>query len=120
MDRSRARKFDLLCSSTAGNALSIAQEREALRDSYGRTKYGQSLLLARRLVEAGTTGAAVTASSWPGVASKAATSEGAVTAPAPNRHTIPQHRPTFSQRSTRHSVLTIALRCATPSSVPSA
>lgn len=35
------------------NALDLTRERKSLRASYGRSKFGQSLLLARRLVEAG-------------------------------------------------------------------
>ncbi len=35
------------------NAFNLAEEREAVRDAYGRTTFGQSCLSARRLVEAG-------------------------------------------------------------------
>lgn len=35
-------------------AFNLSAESDAVRDSYGRTPYGQSCLLARRLVEAGT------------------------------------------------------------------
>lgn len=35
-------------------ALDLSREPEWLRDAYGRTSYGQSCLLARRLIEAGT------------------------------------------------------------------
>jgi hypothetical protein len=45
--------FDLLCSSKARQAFDLHREPSALRDRYGRGKFGQSLLLARRLVEAG-------------------------------------------------------------------
>ena len=34
-------------------AVDLARESEATRDRYGRNKFGQSLLLARRLIEAG-------------------------------------------------------------------
>jgi uncharacterized protein (DUF1501 family) len=34
-------------------ALDLSRESDAMRDRYGRTRIGQSLLLARRLVEAG-------------------------------------------------------------------
>jgi hypothetical protein len=34
-------------------AFQLAEERDALRDAYGRNTFGQSCLLARRLVEAG-------------------------------------------------------------------
>jgi len=45
--------FALLSSSRARSAFDLAQEPARLRDSYGRHKFGQSVLLARRLVEAG-------------------------------------------------------------------
>jgi hypothetical protein len=45
--------FDLLCSAPARQAFDLHREPAALRDRYGRTKFGQSLLLARRLVEVG-------------------------------------------------------------------
>src|SRR5437773_3785188 len=35
-------------------AFNLSAESDAVRDSYGRTTYGQSCLLARRVVEAGT------------------------------------------------------------------
>jgi hypothetical protein len=45
--------FSLLTSSRFGKAFQIDQEPESVRDRYGRHMFGQSLLLARRLVEAG-------------------------------------------------------------------
>jgi hypothetical protein len=54
MDSFQARAFDLLTSPTAQRAFRIDQETPRLRDSYGRNIYGQSVLLARRLIEAGT------------------------------------------------------------------
>lgn len=42
-----------LVGSQAGEALELHREPAAVRDSYGRTAVGQSLLMARRLVEAG-------------------------------------------------------------------
>jgi hypothetical protein len=47
--------FDLLRSTRARQAFDLDQEPPALRDRYGRHKVGQSVLLARRLVEAGVT-----------------------------------------------------------------
>jgi uncharacterized protein (DUF1501 family) len=44
---------DLLRSTRARRAFDIGQEPAALRDRYGRHRFGQSVLLARRLVEAG-------------------------------------------------------------------
>jgi uncharacterized protein (DUF1501 family) len=44
---------DLLTSSHAREAFDLSREATSLRDKYGRTRWGQSMLLARRLVEAG-------------------------------------------------------------------
>lgn len=45
--------FDLLAGRSARRAFEISEESEAVRDRYGRNRFGQSMLLARRLVEAG-------------------------------------------------------------------
>ncbi len=45
--------FDLLRSPQARRAFDLDREPPAVRDRYGRTRFGQSVLLARRLVEAG-------------------------------------------------------------------
>jgi hypothetical protein len=45
--------LDLLSSHQARAACDLKQEPEALRDRYGRGQFGQSVLLARRLVESG-------------------------------------------------------------------
>ncbi len=49
----QAQAFDLLTSSRARAAFDLAKETPALRDRYGRHHFGQTCLLARRLVEAG-------------------------------------------------------------------
>lgn len=49
----RERAFDLLRSDAVRRSFDIAQEDQRTRQRYGRHKHGQSLLLARRLVEAG-------------------------------------------------------------------
>ncbi len=54
MERLQGRACDLLTSSAAQRAFQLDQEPTHLRDIYGRNIYGQSMLLARRLVEAGT------------------------------------------------------------------
>jgi hypothetical protein len=54
VEQLQARACDLLTSSAAQRAFRLDQEPAKVRDSYGRNIYGQSLLLARRLVEAGT------------------------------------------------------------------
>ncbi len=53
LDQYNARALDLLTSDKARNAFDINQEDPLLRDRYGRHKWGQRALLARRLVEAG-------------------------------------------------------------------
>jgi hypothetical protein len=50
---SQERAFGLLHSEPVRRAFDLGQESAALRERYGRTTLGQSLLLARRLVEAG-------------------------------------------------------------------
>jgi uncharacterized protein (DUF1501 family) len=45
--------FDLISSPAARRAFDLESEGPKARDCYGRTRFGQSLLLARRLVEAG-------------------------------------------------------------------
>ncbi len=45
--------FSMLTSPTLKNAFSLDEESDSLRDAYGRTTYGQSCLLARRLIERG-------------------------------------------------------------------
>lgn len=45
--------FSLLTSAKVANAFRMDLEDNAVRDRYGRNKFGQSLLLSRRLVEAG-------------------------------------------------------------------
>jgi uncharacterized protein (DUF1501 family) len=49
----QARAVDLLTSPETQKAFAIGEEPAAVRDKYGRNTYGQSVLLARRLVEAG-------------------------------------------------------------------
>ena len=48
------RAFNMLASDSTRRAFQIDQEPAQVRDSYGRNIYGQSVLLARRLIEAGT------------------------------------------------------------------
>jgi hypothetical protein len=53
-DQFRQRALSLVSSEKVRRALEILQEPAAMRDRYGRHLFGQSVLLARRLVEAGT------------------------------------------------------------------
>lgn len=57
--------LNLITSGRARDAFAISTEDDALRDRYGRNTFGQSCLLARRLVEAGTRVVEVI---WPKVA----------------------------------------------------
>ena len=50
----RERAFSLLSSQATRRAFQISEEPARTRDAYGRNIYGQSVLLARRLIEAGT------------------------------------------------------------------
>jgi hypothetical protein len=53
MTRLYAQALDMLSSTKAREAFNLDAEPDKLRDRYGRHRSGQSLLLARRLVEAG-------------------------------------------------------------------
>ncbi len=57
--------FDLILSQKARDAFDLTLEPKEVRDRYGRHTFGQSTLLARRLVEAGTRFVQV---NWPSVA----------------------------------------------------
>ena len=49
----QSKAFDLLVAPEVRRAFDLAAEPDALRDRYGRNTHGQSVLLARRLVERG-------------------------------------------------------------------
>ncbi len=55
MSRFDQQAFDLVTSSAAREAFQIHSESLETRERYGRNSWGQSVLLARRLVEAGST-----------------------------------------------------------------
>ncbi|MCE9607523.1 MAG: DUF1501 domain-containing protein [Planctomycetia bacterium] len=65
LDEYYDRALNLVISGRAREAFDISRESEKTRDAYGRNTFGQSLLLARRLVEAGTRVVEVI---WPKVA----------------------------------------------------
>lgn len=54
MNLMQSRALELLTSERTQRAFRLNEESDATRDSYGRNIYGQSTLLARRLLEAGT------------------------------------------------------------------
>jgi uncharacterized protein (DUF1501 family) len=53
LDDYRARAFAMLTNPAAAARFDLAGEPDRLKDRYGRTRFGQSCLLARRLVEGG-------------------------------------------------------------------
>src|SRR4029077_1522349 len=53
LDDFNRRALDMLTSPRTRQAFDLSKEPDRVRDRYGRTTGGQSLLLARRLVEAG-------------------------------------------------------------------
>ncbi|MFO0891321.1 MAG: DUF1501 domain-containing protein [Isosphaeraceae bacterium] len=52
-DRISQQAYDLVTSGRAREAFDLSKETDAMRDRYGRHGWGQSVLLARRLIEAG-------------------------------------------------------------------
>ena len=79
LDPHRQRAFSLLTSKEAAAAYDISAEAAGTRDRYGRHTFGQSALLARRLVEAGVTFVTVNCVPWDhhGTANRLATKPGA-------------------------------------------
>jgi hypothetical protein len=65
LDEYYSKALGLIMSGRARNAFDLGKETPALRDRYGRNTFGQSCLLARRLIEAGTRFVEV---NWPKVA----------------------------------------------------
>jgi len=52
-DHDRQEAFRLLTNGRLARALAVEDEKPAVRDRYGRNVFGQSMLMARRLIEAG-------------------------------------------------------------------
>ena len=65
LDQHYQQALDLVVSGRARDAFNLGAEPESMREKYGRTTFGDSCLLARRLVEAGTRVVEVV---WPKVA----------------------------------------------------
>src|SRR5262249_14832311 len=65
LDEYYGKALGLVTSGRAKKALELAEEKAAMREKYGKNTFGQCLLLARRLVEAGTRFVEVV---WPKVA----------------------------------------------------
>ena len=64
MDRFERQAYDLVTGAKAREAFDISLEKPEVREKYGRHSWGQSTLLARRLVEAGTTFVTVHFGGW--------------------------------------------------------
>lgn len=64
MDRFYQQAFDILNSPKAREAFDIGQEKAEVRDRYGRTPFGQTCLLARRLIQAGVRFVAIDFGGW--------------------------------------------------------
>jgi hypothetical protein len=65
LDKYYGKAFDLILSGKARDAFDLTKEPEKVRDTYGRHTFGQSVLMARRLIEAGSRFVQV---NWPSVA----------------------------------------------------
>jgi uncharacterized protein (DUF1501 family) len=63
-DEFQKRAAEMVLSDTARKAFALQDETAAVRDRYGRSTAGQSLLLARRLVEAGVKFVTVNYGGW--------------------------------------------------------
>lgn len=63
-DQFQRRAAEMVLSGEARRAFAIERESAELRDRYGRTTFGQSCLLARRLIEHGVTFATVNFGGW--------------------------------------------------------
>ena len=53
LDKFRQQALNMVLSQSVRQAFDLSQEPEELKDAYGRNMFGQSVLIARRLVEAG-------------------------------------------------------------------
>src|SRR5207248_6703428 len=64
MDRFQQEAYEFVTGPAARDAFDIGREEPRLRDLYGRHTWGQATLLARRLVEAGSTFVTVHFGGW--------------------------------------------------------
>lgn len=64
MDEFYQRAFSLVTSPDAKKAFNLKEEPNKLRDEYGRNTFGQSCLLARRMVEAGVRCVSINYNGW--------------------------------------------------------
>lgn len=64
LDAFKTQALEMVTGDTVRKAFDLRAEDDKLRDRYGRHQYGQSALLARRLVEAGSTCVTVNTGYW--------------------------------------------------------
>jgi hypothetical protein len=64
LDRFQQQALDILRSDRTARAFDLEQEPAPVRESYGQTPFGQSVLTARRLIEAGTRFVTVGLGGW--------------------------------------------------------
>ena len=64
LDTFKAQALEMVAGAQVRKAFDISSEDPKLRDQYGRHQYGQSALLARRLVEAGTRCVTINTGYW--------------------------------------------------------
>ena len=64
MDRFEQQAYDMVVGEKSRKAFDMSQEPKAVRDRYGRHPWSQSMLLARRLAEAGVTFTTVHLGGW--------------------------------------------------------
>ena len=64
LDTFKTQALDMVTGEAVKKAFDLSTESDSLRDRYGRHLYGQSALLARRLVEAGSTCVTINTGYW--------------------------------------------------------
>jgi len=64
LDRFTAQAYEMVTGPAARRALDLTREDPRARDRYGRTRIGQSCLLARRLVESGVSFVTIAEGNW--------------------------------------------------------
>lgn len=64
LDGFKSQAIEMVSGNRVRDAFDISREPDALRDRYGRHQYGQSAILARRLIEAGSTCVTVNTGYW--------------------------------------------------------
>jgi uncharacterized protein (DUF1501 family) len=111
MDEHYRHAFQLLTSKATAVAFDINAEPEAVRDRYGRHTFGQSALLARRLIEAGVTFVTVNCVPWDhhGTGGRLRTAEGGKLLIPPLDRAVAALVEDLSQRGLYERTLVVAM-----------